>query len=78
MTGPVITLILAAFVVVVGILSYNARSAGVAETERRAGARARPIYIVVLVAVVVLAIALLWILHHRHGGDPSAFSGAGR
>jgi preprotein translocase subunit SecG len=73
MTGPMITLILAAFVVVVGLLSYNARSAGVPEGAGRA--RGRPVYIVVLVLVVAVAVAMLWILHHRHGGDPSAFGG---
>ena len=70
MTGPVITLILAAFVVVVGFLSYNRRQAG------PSGGRTAAI---VLALVVIVALALLWILHHRHGGtDPSAFSGAGR
>ena len=67
MTGPVITLILVAFVIVVGILSYNRRQAG------PSGGRTAAI---VLGLVVIVAIALLWILHNRHGGDPTAFGGA--
>jgi hypothetical protein len=59
MTGPVITLILVAFVIVVGILSYNRRQAG------PSGGRAT---VATLVGVVIVAAVLLFILSRRHGG----------
>jgi hypothetical protein len=59
MTGSMITLILAVFVVVIGILSYNRRQAG------PAGGRAT---IATLVGVVIVAAVLLFILSRRHGG----------
>jgi hypothetical protein len=59
MTGRMIALILAVFVVVVGLLSYNRRQAG------PAGGRAT---IATLVGVVIVAGVLLFILSRRHGG----------
>jgi hypothetical protein len=59
MTGPVITLILAAFVVVIGLLSYNRRQAG------PSGGRST---IAILAGVVIVAGVLLFILSRRHGG----------
>jgi len=59
MTGPVITLILAAFVVVIGLLSYNRRQTG------PSGGRST---IAILVGVVIVAGVLLFILSRRHGG----------
>jgi len=59
MTGPMIALILAVLVIVVGLLSYNRNQAG------PAGGRAT---IATLVGVVIVAAVLLFILSRRHGG----------
>jgi hypothetical protein len=54
-----IALILAVFVVIVGLLSYNRRQAG------PSGGRGT---VAVLAVVVIAAAALLFILSRRHGG----------
>jgi hypothetical protein len=59
MTGPMIALILAVLVIVVGLLSYNRNQAG------PAGGRAT---IATLVGVAIVAAVLLFILSRRHGG----------